>query len=301
MKIITAVELNKDQLGELKALESACRNFDNTTSSINLAQELNFHKDMDCFFLAYENDKLIGMVSVFAPAKDKAELSALVLPKKREQGIFKSLLNKAVAVLEKYGISEVYLVHDEANKAGAAVLEAWKTALSHSEYLLAYDKDSGATAQMPQVSIKETYAKDIKESVRLALEIFGGEEKEWTELFAKSFSSPNVRCFTANSDGRTFGICSVNNTDKGLFLFSLGILPAMRRRGLGRSMLCALTDKLSCESSSDILLEVNSENAAAYSLYITSGFKEKVRFDYYRLSMDDIKARLEDDKVNRRL
>ncbi len=292
IKITSATEFSIQQLDEIQELESVCRTFDNTISSISFAQELNFNEDMDSFFFAYEDDKLVGMISVFAPVKGKAELSAFVLPQKREQGVFKSLLKKAAAVLEKYEVHEVYFVHDEANKAGAAVLEKLETTLSHSEYLLVYDKNFNSTVQSPQVSIKETYAKDIKESVRLAIEIFGGEEKQWTALYAKSYTSPKARCFTADYGGETFGICSVNNTDKGLFLFSLGILPAFRSKGLGRSMLFAMTGMLSSESLADILLEVDSENIAAYNLYTTSGFKKKVRFDYHELSLISLKAKL---------
>ena len=292
IKITSVKELSIEQLDEIQELESACRVFDKTISSISLAQELNFHEDMDSFFFAHENDKLVGMISVFAPVEAKAELSAFVLPQKRKRGIFKALLEKAVTVLEKYEIREVYLVHDAANKAGSFALEKLGAALSHSEYLLVYDKNFCSTMQNPQVSIKETYAKDQKESVRLALDIFGGEKKEWTALYAKSYTSPKVRCFAAECVGETFGICSVNNTDDGLFLFSLGILPAFRSKGLGRSMLLAITGMLSSESPADILLEVDSGNIAAYNLYITSGFKKKVRFDYHELSLDSLKAKL---------
>ena len=81
-RLDSAVKLTDEMLGRVKSLESACRSFDKTSSSISLAQELNFHKDMKSFFLASDGEKLAGIVSVFAPVKGQAELSALVLPEK---------------------------------------------------------------------------------------------------------------------------------------------------------------------------------------------------------------------------
>jgi len=286
-------KLSEDQLSQIYKLEASCRSYDNTNSSISLAQELNFHKDMDCFFLAYEGEKLAGLVSIFAPVKGEAEISALVEPDKRQQGLFKSLLKKAADELSRFNVETVYLVHDAASVSGGKLLERWGAAVDHSEYLLVYDKAFSGAESDTEVSIKQTYIEDLEETVRLALGIFGGNADSWTALCKKSYESPNILSFTAYSGSEPVGICSVNQTEQGLFIFGFGILAAYRRKGLGRGFLAAVIRKLMKDFDDSILLEVDSENFGAYKLYTSNGFKEKVRFDYHNMNLSDIKMRLE--------
>lgn len=292
ISIKTANILSENQIIQIHGLEAICRSYDKTNSSISLAQELNFHKDMCCFFLAYEEKMLAGIVSIFAPTMREAEISALIVPARRRQGLFKALLKKAAEELQKFDIKEVYIVQDTASDSGCRVLEKWCTAIDHSEYLLVYDKSFERKKHSPEVSVKQTHSADIEQTVRLALGVFGGSADEWTALYQKSILSPDILCFTAYFNKEPIGICSVNHTAQGLFIFGFGILAAHRRKGFGSAFLTAIVSGLMQDYADDILLEVDSENSGACKLYISNGFKEKVRFDYHKMSLSDIKEKI---------
>jgi len=288
LQIVTTNKLNEEQLFKLFELQEICRSFDNTKSSIGLAQELNFNKSMNSFFLCCEGETLVGFLSVFAPIKDEAEVSALVHPEYRRGGIFTKLLKRAAQELDKFGISEIYFVHDKLSGAGKAVVDKLGIEPDHSEYLLRYDKETGSQKTDVEIKLEEPGMLDLEDITALSIDVFGGNEEEWARLHSKCLKSRKIMCFTADCEGAKIGICSVNKTEQGLFLFGFGILPEKRRKGYGRAFLYDVVKILIREFDDDILLEVDSKNKGAYMLYTKSGFDKAVQFDYYKIRPEDV-------------
>ncbi|HZT87059.1 MAG TPA: GNAT family N-acetyltransferase [Stellaceae bacterium] len=66
-------------------------------------------------------------------------------------------------------------------------------------------------------------------------------------------------------------------------ILSLGVLPNRRRRGVGVRLLAAVLNEARRRGHASAVLEVAADNAAAYSLYLRTGFVEVGRRrDYYR-------------------
>lgn len=57
-------------------------------------------------------------------------------------------------------------------------------------------------------------------------------------------------------------------------LLTLGVVPALRRRGLGRAMARALLARAAARGGGQALLEVAVGNLVAYRLYLSLGFRE---------------------------
>lgn len=289
LSIYASNKLTETKLKQVHELEQLCRSFDNTKGSISLAQELNFYKEMNCFYMAYDGEILVGVVSVFAPIKDEAEISALILPRCRRKGLFTKLLSEALAELKRFGIAELYFVHDTGSTAGKAMIERWGIDPDHSEYLLIYDEHYGGGHCLTDLKIKQAVQEDLYDMTKLSLGVFGGNEEEWIRLHQKSLDSSNIQYYISYCQGEQVGIGSVNITEQGLFIFGFGILPTHRRKGLGRAFLCSMVEELQSKFNDGILLEVDSENHSAFMLYTTNGFKKKVQFDYYKRIITDIK------------
>lgn len=286
--IYASNKLTETQLKQVHEIEQVCRSFDNTKGSISLAQELNFYKEMNCLYMAYDGEALIGVLAVFAPIKDEAEISALIQPKCRRKGLFTRLLSEALVELKRFGIKELYFVHDTGSAAGKGMIERWGIDPDHSEYLLVYDEDFNIGQCKTNLHIKQTGQEDLAEMTKLSLGVFGGNEEEWIRLHQKSLDSSNILCYIPYCQGKQIGIGSVNITEQGLFIFGFGILPTHRRKGYGRAFLSSMVDELQSKFDDGILLEVDSENNSAFMLYTTSGFKKQVQFDYYKRMLKDI-------------
>jgi len=76
-------------------------------------------------------------------------------------------------------------------------------------------------------------------------------------------------------------------------ILTLGVMPACRRRGVGRALLCAILDRARRQSIPSIVLEVAADNAAARRLYNTAGFVAVGRRPrYYRRGEETVDALL---------
>lgn len=287
LNIYASNKLPETKLKQVHKLEQLCRSFDNTKGSISLAQELNFYKEMDCFYMAYDGEELVGVLTVFAPIKDEAEISSLILPRCRRKGLFTRLLSEALGELKRFGIEELCFVHDTGSISGKAMIERWGIDPDHSEYLLVYDEKYSMQCKT-DIKIKQAGKEDLVDMTKLSLHVFGGDEEEWTTLHQKSLDSSNILSYIPYCQEEQIGIGSVNITEQGLFIFGFGILPTHRRKGYGRQFLYKIVEELQSKFEDEILLEVDSENHGAFMLYTTSGFKKKVQFDYYKRMAVDI-------------
>ena len=293
MTILQTNRLTEDQLRKIRELERVCTEADGADSRISLDNGINFVYGMDSFFLLYEGDALQGLISVFAPMQDVAEISACVHPAHRGQGIFGQLLAAASASLQGHGYNRLLLVHEASMQAGKAIAQKWGLKIEHSEYLLYY---SGGI-QTPEKDVLEVrYAQesDISEMVRLSSETFGETIEEAQHILESAFRDASRHNFVAIADGALVGLGGVNTSDSSLYVFGLGISPQHQNKGLGRIMLAQIISELQKKYSREIVLEVDSENARAFHLYTTAGFEVRTQYDYYEARTVDYIAQPQD-------
>jgi ribosomal-protein-alanine N-acetyltransferase len=76
-------------------------------------------------------------------------------------------------------------------------------------------------------------------------------------------------------------------------ILTLGVLPACRRRGVGRALLSTILDRARRQSIPSIVLEVAADNAVARRLYNANGFVAVGRRPrYYRRGEETVDALL---------
>ena len=98
--------LNDHQLLEAKALIAVCQNYDGTFRDPYLSNMLNFDPDMPAFFLYYEKDELVGLLTVYADDPD-VDVAILVHPNHRRQGIARALYRSFEKETASYPIESV--------------------------------------------------------------------------------------------------------------------------------------------------------------------------------------------------
>ncbi|MBT3319416.1 MAG: GNAT family N-acetyltransferase [Clostridia bacterium] len=285
-------KLSPAQVESIRALEKACAALDGTSGDLWLDNEFNLHENMPCFFLLFDKDALQGVLTIFAPAGAPAEISAKVLPQCRRQGHFKAMLSKASEQLGIFGIHDVFFVHETKSTAGKQMIDEWNISPHHSEYLLVYDKKyTKISTGKIGLQLAKAEQKDFEQMLKLNAAIFG-KEVDYNDILKKSMTGENILCYKVLLGGAIIGVCNVNRTNNELFIFGLGIEPAHRGNGFGRALLAELIAQLTQNYQDDIMLEVDSENAAAHALYTTSGFIVKTQYDYYERTTDDIATSL---------
>jgi len=287
MEIIGLTSLTEKQTEQIQMLQQYCMAFDQSGRELFLSNDINYHKDMPCFFLCYLEEELCGVLVVFAPTMETAEISAYVHPSHRRTGVFAGLLLEAWRIIRHYKLSQVLMVTDAVSTTCKDILNKWQAELSHSEYLLAY-QGQRLYKEFPFASkciVREAAECDLEKMVELNMSGFGEDCENAAHMVRENFSHPLTRCFVGQMDDEIFGLANVRKEGSNFYICGFNIAQAYQGKGMGRYLLYQILDQLTPSLDESITLEVDSVNQPAYLLYITSGFLVLSQADYYRLKL----------------
>ena len=282
MRLHTTNRLTDRELARIRILEQECRFCDETKKELFLSNELNFNKEMPCFFMLYQKNALCAVLTLFAPSQDTAELSALVLPDCRRKGYFKELLAAASKEISAYGIQRILFVHETGSLDAKNMIEKWHVDLSHSEYLLSLDREAitGEARHDAGLRIRAAEEKDLRKMAELNARAFRESIGTSYNLVKETFGNEKMLSYCAFLDRELIGVCNVRLEGYRLSIFGLCIAPGYQSRGYGKAFLKAILSLIR-EYSGEITLEVGSDNRRAFELYRRNGFQIKGQCDYY--------------------
>lgn len=104
------------------------------------------------------------------------------------------------------------------------------------------------------------------------------------EAYPKSLLSYLIHfgfTLVAEVDNVVAGYAAYTISDRRAHILSLAVHPALRRRGIGESLLKALLDEVKQFKIKTVELEVKANNVAALNLYSKLGFKIKSKLKRY--------------------
>ena len=294
---------------KLHTLENICRAKDSTISSVCSSTEFNCRRDVPVFFLALDETELIGYLSVFLPEESTAELNVLIHPDYRRLGIFTELLQRTKTALSFVGTKEFVFVCEPSSTDAATTMLAMKAEKRCSEYQMLLessanisssfrnmmsDSDSYGTAKDSLKQTRSSFSGKLLEAIPDDLPLLGRmnalffeTSEETGELFAEeSYYTPGITVYKyvitdENKKTVPIGTVCFCEEDHSSNIFGLGILPEYRRRGYGKDLLQALLARI--PANKRIYLQVSSRNAAAFQLYLQTGFKIIAQQDFWLL------------------
>lgn len=287
MEIIELTSLNDKQTQQIQVLQQSCMAFDGSGRELFLSNDINYHKDMPCFFLSYLEEELCGVLVVFAPTMETAEISAYVHPNHRRAGVFSGLLLEAWRIIHLYNISKMLIVADAVFTVCKAILNKWKAEISHSEYLLAYQgvRQQTVFPFADRCIVREAAELDLDKMVELNMSSFGEDRENAAHMVRENFNNQFTSCFVGQIGDEIFGLANVRKEGSDFYICGFNISPAYQGKGMGRYLLYQILDRLTPSEDETITLEVDSVNQPAYRLYTTSGFVVQSQADYYRLML----------------
>ena len=99
-------QLTEQERKSAKALIASCQAHDQTFREPYLSNMLNFNPNMPAFFLYYQEEELLGLLTVYADDED-VEVSILVDPSHRRQGIARAMYRSFEKEMASYPIRSV--------------------------------------------------------------------------------------------------------------------------------------------------------------------------------------------------
>ncbi len=311
VKVKKLCRLNGRQREEIRELEACCKEKDKTKKSVYLSSDRNAVKNVKCFYLHYDNEKLDGFLCADITDEETAELYAFVHPEKRHRGIFSRLFDLAVDELEEAGIEYFYGLYEPTSYITNKPLLQVGAEYSYSEYMMSYryplksihedvksQKEGTKEETKGKEEKKEAPSKEAESVLMLAEakdeafvtafleEVFQFEKEEAKERFENFFKDRAYQSYVFFKNGEKIGFCSIYSSLNTNTIFDLGILPAFQGNGNGTLLVRHLLECLNDQKGEDgnpkeILLQTGSYNERAVSLYKNAGFQIKEQLDYY--------------------
>ncbi len=294
MNILELHELNKQQKAEIENLVRECLELEGLERTIYLDNDINFYVDLNSFYLLYDKGRLVSVLTVLQPLEEEAEITAYTLPAERKKGYFKALFQRAEEELLSFGISRILFVAEPKSVSGISALKALDAVYYKSEYLLAYPFPEASINNtmyfsapdfQPLFELIEITRERQEEAAVLGSEIFCTDVEETQDVIEIAMNSEFMKCYGAYLENKLIGICSISYGTTQASIFGFGIAPGCQGRGYGRRLLKQVMNMLRNKGTEVITLHVGSENARAYSLYTSVGFKIQTQYDYYESGM----------------
>ena len=280
MRIEMTNKLTENQITEILNLETVSFGEDALENHAFLSNEINFDKTVQCFYMGYENDVLVAFLTTFIPTSYEGEILAVTHPEYRGRGYFKKLFQCAKETLLLKGINKVLLVVEPKSRSGVEVLKSFKYAkLERSEYRMSYS-GSKTLIEYPNLKFFQVNNENKEIFSEITQEAFTDLEDS-SNFIDTVIYSENRKGYIAYKEGASVGVFDFNYEEGHAFLYGVAIAIPYRGKGFGKQLVgFALNEGL--KKSDKVVLDVDSENPAAFNLYKKCGFQIDFQVDYYR-------------------
>jgi ribosomal protein S18 acetylase RimI-like enzyme len=276
------LNLNSAQKEMLESLLNECSTHDGNLVPLQFDHSLNFYKDLKSWFLSFEHDQIIGVLSVFCPLSNVAEISACIKPVKRNAGRFNELLLAATEELKKTGIEHLLFVVDANSQPAMKAIEHQGLKRDHVEYLMRYEVFH---AEYPSiVHIRQAEKRDMVDFVRISSVLFHDSQDEAESIFIACLKSTERTLYLAEVNKETVGVFMLSKPGVTVTINGLGICEEHQGKGYGRGLVNAILN-LFKDANCVLELEVDSLNDRAHKLYKKAGFVEQRAVNYYEKSI----------------
>lgn len=286
---------------KIQALEKLCRDHDGTALKLETEYKLSDGGTRDRKklagpiqdFMFYKDDQLVGYLGVLGFGGQAWEVSGMVHPAYRRQGIFSALYRMFLAERQRWSPQSTLLLCDRKSFAGRAFLKTTGAVLEHSEHEMYLATEAADVQSPPLIQLRKAKNSDAPEIARQNRIYFNFGPAEPSDDNAPSASyalmpeeeeKRGMTIYLADLDHETIGKVHIQKGSDVWGIYGLGVLPEYRGRGYGRAILSQAVHLMKVQGAPAILLQVDAENDRALGLYLSCGFKVTSVMDYYLLS-----------------
>ncbi|MFA5960680.1 MAG: GNAT family N-acetyltransferase [Tatlockia sp.] len=275
--------LDATQLQALMRLTKACREQDGALPSL-YPHILEQKRQADSNLLFYAGDQLVGFLSCYFFYTDACEISVLVDPLYRKQGIAKQLLEASLPLLAAKQMERLIF------STPATQNEAWLSHLgfvyTNSEYQMQRNSYEPILLSRDRLETKKGSNADIETLCTIDALCFEKAQADMIARFNSILDNHNYTLLIALQQGNPIGKAHIRWEEDSAILSDIAIIPTHQRQGLGSELLAnCINHALTC-GKTRLTLDVETSNQNALKLYLRHGFKTINAVDYWEISTE---------------
>lgn len=281
-------KLSKNELKEIKNLSILSHNIDKFKTKFywNILEDRKLPEYDD--FLLYIEGNLAAYVGVFAFKEDEVELTAIVHPKHRRQGYFKSLLSEVFSELTSRGFKRCLLICNRDAQIATQIMNKLQTTYSHSEYEMVL-KEKAKFDNLPALELREYNQDDIIDLAQMDAVCFNSSLDKMIFRFINSMGEKNRHVYVAIYNGEKIGKAHLRFDEKNhAYIHDLCILPDHRRKRLATALVMQIMEILEKKKIKQIYLDVEGKNTSAIKLYEQCGYQITAIHDFWTYDLAHI-------------
>ncbi len=283
--------LTAHEMAELEQLAALC------DARENLRMRLDYNMldlpilPTDDLFLFYRNDALLACLLLDRYHSDMKEVTGMVHPDFRRQGIFRTLLAAAGKECQSRGINRLLFICEATSLSGQAFLQHIGARREFAEHRMVLQNFQPRFQYDDHLLFREALLDDLEElSVILAAD-FGNSKERARQHLLRAFERPHQRFYIATYGGdgvgcaEPVGTLRVEEMPAELGIYGFFVRPEYRGRGHGRQILEETIATLRARSQKPVMLEVDTNNFTALNLYRSLGFVVERTYEYYGFAL----------------
>lgn len=279
MKIIKTALLSPQQIAEIQALETAAYKRYKLENHAFLSNDINFNRELPCFFLGYVGERLVAFLTIFVPTRQEAEIQAFTHPDFQKKGCFDQLLEEALRLLKAARIPDLLFALEPASKNGLATLQTFPgNRWERSEYRMTVCslKKAPDSSGLQLFEVDNSNRALFRDAINLVF------PRENLDNYCDAVISSDFRHGYMVYKNGPVGVFNLSTEHGGeAMLYGVGIAEIHRGNGYG-SALMGHAMRQGLRLADRITLDVDSDNPVALSLYKKCGFQVNFQVDYYR-------------------
>lgn len=283
-------QLNQTQLREVQELTASCRETDGSSPPL-YPHILEQKRANDSNLLFFEEDKLLGFLSVYFFYANACEVTVIIAPSHRRQGIAKRLLQTVMPLLLAKQMDTLLFA------TPTAVNERWLSQLGfsyhNSEYQMQRHSYEPILMTKQRLQIRKASEKDIFDLCTIDELCFPEEQDDMLTRFNSLLEENNYTILLAFYQGRAIGKAHIRWQTDSAILSDIAILPHSQGQGLGSELLSFCINHALSLGTTKLILDVETSNHNALNLYMRHDFKTINATDYWAISTDKLHALLE--------
>ena len=287
--LINNHQLTESQLIELSKLLLDCQTVDGGLPAIY--HELLIQKrDSATNWFYYENDKLLGFLTVYFFFEDACEVNLLVDPNHRQRGISLQLLKSALPLLKHRNM--IKLIFSCSPFFPSEWLTTKDLSYQHSEYKMERNSDEALLIANPSLTLREASLSDMRMLCSIDAVCFNEKHTNMPLRFTYLLNQTDYMILLAKQDNFIIGKAHIRWQEEGVLLSDIAILPAYQRKGFGSELLSHCINQALSMGKNKLGLDVEASNRNALNLYLRHGFNIINTYDFWAMMVEDLEQAL---------
>lgn len=279
-------QLTEQERKAAKALIASCQAHDQTFREPYLSNMLNFNPNMPAFFLYYQEEELLGLLTVYADDED-VEVSILVDPSHRREGIARAMYRSFEKEMASYPIrsvtfqtERVFLDHHPDLASHWGLVEDEET-----ETWLGRDKTPYALYSRSDVKVLLAEPFYLDEIAQLHHQAFSDAEETLEvsrRYITEALKDSDGLLYILLKEAQVIGVCTVDLSGKCNYLYGLAVAEAYRGQGYGSYLTKSVVNQLIAQNDKFFQIAVEDSNVGAKRLYEKIGFAKQTQVVYLK-------------------